>query len=160
MPWFTPEFYAPPPPAPPPQAIYQTYVPPALTRPPARVAPVAQAPVPVAQAPASQFALPPSLAGQNLPFSLRKVIYLSRHRQTSAQSVIEIAAAQIGWRVDLYLRRPVAVPENAGLVWMSGSPPGAPAIYQLWRLGVGLGSAYTINIDAAAHVITFMKAAG
>lgn len=163
MPWFTPLFQSPPPPAPTPAPVYRTYVPPApvapkAARPTQAVSPVRAAVVsPPLQ---TRFALPPALAAQDVPNSLRKVIYLSRHRQTSAQSVIEVAAAQIDWRVDLRVSRPVPVPRNTGLVWMSDNPQGAPAIFDLWRLGVGLGSAYTININATNHVITFMKAAG
>ncbi|MEE3501262.1 hypothetical protein [Acidiphilium acidophilum] len=74
--------------------------------------------------------------------------------------MIEVAAAQIGWRVDLDVSRPVPVPRNTGLVWMSDNPQGAPAIFDLWRLGASLGAGYTISINAANHVITFMKAAG
>ncbi len=163
MPWFTPLFQSPPPPAPTPAPIYRTYVQPApvapkAARPTQAVSPVhAVAAAPVAR---SLFALPPALAAQDVPNSLRKVIYLSHHRQTTAQSILEVAAAQIGWRVDLRVSRPVPVPRNTGLVWMSDNPQGAPAIFDLWRIGVGLGTQYTININAANHVITFMKAAG
>lgn len=163
MPWFTPPFYAPPPSVPAPAPIYQTYVPPQPVAPAVRQAaqpvsaPVAQpAPAPVV---APQFTLPPALAAQSLPVSLRKVIYLPRHRDSTAQSVIEIAAAQIGWRVNLDVPNAVPLPRPSGLVWMSSPAQGAPAIYDLWRLGASLGAGYTINIDAADHVITFMKAA-
>lgn len=155
MPWFTPAFYAPPPPVPAPAPIYQTYVPPQPVAPAVR-----QAAEPVsAPVVAPQFTLPPALAAQSLPVSLRKVIYLSRHRDSTAQSVIEIAAAQIGWRVNLDVPNAVPLPRPSGLVWMSSPAQGAPAIYDLWRLGASLGAGYTINIDAADHVITFMKAA-
>ncbi len=52
------------------------------------------------------------------------------------------------------------MPRPSGLVWMSSPAQGAPAIFDLLRLGASLGAGYTININAANHVITFMKAAG
>ncbi len=134
MPWFTPAFVsAPPPPPPTPPAIYRTYVP----------APVA---VPV-------IARPIAHPVATVPAALMKTVYLSKHRQKTIFSVLNVIAVQIGYRIDLNAHDRL-VPAGSGIVWMSSPQQGASAISDLVSLGRSLGNSDTIVVNPIERTIS------
>lgn len=162
MAWFTPVFFVAPPPPPTPAPVYRTYVP----APPAYhgrvVAVLSQAGRPVAtpvkMATAAAAPPKPEAIPAGAPAALRSTVYLSRHRQRTAQSILTVIAAQIGYRVDFRASETIPAPKNAGLVWMSSPQQGASAFQQLARLGAALHRLHqgSIQINPNTRKITLL----